>query len=349
MTGAPLAVDLLDPRTDPVPPYWPALLARAGLPACWSYDLLRTASWSRRSPVLLAVLRRGPAGPAGTGVVGLVCATWGRLAAAGNRFAAPGTGRGPGVLEVRLPGASALPGWWFAGPAGARPELLAAYRRAGYAALGPRCRGVVWRQIAPAEVPDFRGRPRLLLRTPPVAELPLPGPSETDWLAGLASSRRRDLRRQARLVAADPDLVVRFGAGRSDVDAAALVGVLRWNEARYRGRYGRQPPAPGSYLAALVARPDVRLLSYQDHTGRLLAFAAVLDHASEPIVTYGATLPVGAGGRPHLYFDFYGRIVAWAAAAGKQAVIFGKGQAAVKQSLGCRLRPQHAVLLPRLV
>jgi hypothetical protein len=54
--------------------------------------------------------------------------------------------------------------------------------------------------------------------------------------------------------------------------------------------------------------------------------------------------PVEQGGRRHLYFDLYGRVVELAAARGRRAVVLGKGMATLKADLGARLVPQYAVV-----
>ena len=64
-----VTLDVLDPRHDPEPPYWEGLTAAAQQHLIWSYELLRIAAWTARTPFLPAVLRDGP------NPVGAVCAS----------------------------------------------------------------------------------------------------------------------------------------------------------------------------------------------------------------------------------------------------------------------------------
>ncbi|RFU37576.1 hypothetical protein DZF91_32205, partial [Actinomadura logoneensis] len=52
-----VTVEVADPRHDPEPDGWRELAGSARRRAVWSYDLLRTAAWASRHPVLLAVAR----------------------------------------------------------------------------------------------------------------------------------------------------------------------------------------------------------------------------------------------------------------------------------------------------
>jgi hypothetical protein len=53
--------------------------------------------------------------------------------------------------------------------------------------------------------------------------------------------------------------------------------------------------------------------------------------------------PRELGGPSNLDFAFYGALIGWAMASGKDGVSLGKGMPGVKTSLGASLCPQHAV------
>lgn len=330
-------VEVLDPRHDPEPPYWEVLRLRAGLRADWSYDLLRAAAWCASAPLFVTVLRDGDE------VVGVVCASFAGVPAR-NEFS-----RGRpwlGALFVESPGTSALPGWWFDPRLSTqdRTGWCRRYLQAMRRELGPRCRGVVWRHAEAADLPVLRSRRATLLRdTDAIAVLPLSFPDLDGWLAGLGQSRRSDLRRQRRIVEADPDVVVSLGPAAAD--PAQLAALLRWTESKYADRHAGLPLAT-SYLATLVARTDVQTVTYTDHTGRLLAFSVTLDHPRAPVPRLWAALPPELGGRRHLYFDLYTRLVEWATGAGRVELNLGRAKLELKQTLGCELQPRHSVAAP---
>jgi predicted N-acyltransferase len=205
---------------------------------------------------------------------------------------------------------------------------------------------VLWRQLSAADVRALPGRLRLVRPTEQVALLPVAGLStRDDWLAGLSRNRRKNLRKVFRAVEADPDLEITVGPGH-DADPVAVAEVLRHNETKYRHRFGPLPQATG-YLAVLLDRPDVLAFRYTDRTTReLLAVVTLFDHPEWPLARHWSAMPVERGGRPGLYFHYYGAALAWAIAAGKQGVVVGKGMPELKESLGARLVEQYVAAVP---
>jgi hypothetical protein len=332
-------IELLDPRHDAEPAYWAQLRVRAGLHADWDWPVLRAAAWFRRTPLLVSVLR-----DAGE-ITGVVCAAWGGLPARRHAFVSPRHARWLGVLDVRAPGNTALPGWWAA--AGfPTSELFRRYTTGMRRMLGARCRGVLWRQLSTADVAALPGRVRLVRPTEQVATMHTAGLStREEWLATLAGKRRRNLRTVFRSVESDPDLEVTVGPGRH-ADPVAVAEVLRHNEHKYSHRFGPLPQATG-YLAVLLDRPDVLVFRYTDRTsGALLAVATLLDHPSWPLGRYWSAVPVERGGRPGLYFHHYGALITWAMVADRKGVVVGKGRPELKASLGARLVEQYAAAVP---
>lgn len=124
--------ELLDPRYDREPAYWGQLRKQAGLRADWSWDVLAAQAWCSRNPLLVAVLH-GTQGPRG-----VVSSTWVGTSSRRHRFVSSPRGSRLGILHVRGPGHSALPGWWFDGHEPGRPS--AEFRRLldGYAAFARR-------------------------------------------------------------------------------------------------------------------------------------------------------------------------------------------------------------------
>jgi hypothetical protein len=332
-------VTVLDPRHDAEPADWEALRAKAGLRADWSYDMLRLTARESPAPLLIAVLRDG------ADVLGVVSAVW---AGARPRRQA---GRRPvvGVLDVRSPGTSAVPGWWFDGglPERDLEQCFAGYGRLMRRDLGPRCRGVLWREVT-SDLRPVLTRCAVLnvsRELSPCALLSLRERHRTHagWLASLRAERRRSLRRRRRNIDADPTLTVEIGSGR-EMPADELERLVRDNEARYRPEPWSAPrPSSGEYLAALVARDDVLTVTYRNEAHRLVAVATVLDHPHWPVNRHWGAVPPGEGGPRNVWFDSYDRQVEWAIRAGKAGLIMGKGKAELKTELGADLVRQHAV------
>ncbi|GAA4545418.1 GNAT family N-acetyltransferase [Amycolatopsis samaneae] len=340
------AVDVLDPRYDAEPGYWTALRERAGLRADWSWAVLTAQAWAARTPQPVTVLRDG-AGPRG-----VVAAAWVTGRTRRHRFARPSARRGwLGGLDIRAPGSSAQPGWWFAdaGGDGGVTRLLESYVPAMRAELGPGFRGMLVRQVGEAGLDAVGGRFRLVRRTEDIAVLDLAGfGSREDWMNSLARKRKQNLRKIFRTFDADPSVAVRCVPG-AEADPVAVAEVLRYNERKHHDVPIVPLPHFTGYLTALLRQPDVRVIEYvETATGRLLAAATLLDHPVRPIARHWGALGRADGGRSNLYFHFYGEAVRWAIANGRGSVVFGKKMTEVKATLGARLVPQYAAAVPLL-
>jgi len=348
-------VQLLDPRHDAEPPYWESWRRRAGLWANWAWPLLRAGALTSRDPVLLTVLCRCQVSDDADTVAGVVAATVCRPSPLGAlprlfaRQARPSPERGRpriGYLHVQAPQSSAQPGWWFdTDDPVERTALFRAYTRTARRALGRGVGGVLWRQLGAEDVPLL---PRRLLvrRTEPVAVLDTPFADVESWLKGLRKSRRQDLRRIFRRLAADPDLDVLAGASADVADPAELARLVRLNHDKHGAAAADRNTGPRTVAWQQVAlgHPEVTTVAYRDGSGRLLGAGTILDHARQPLwLTWGAE-PVEQGGRRHLYFDFIGRVVELAVAGRRDGVVLGKGTTELKVDLGARLVPQYAAV-----
>ena len=341
-----VTAEVLDPRYDDRPGYWTELRERAGLRADWSWAVLSRQAWCARTYQPVTVLKDGD------DVRGVVCAAWVTGGTRRHRFARAGAGLGLlGGLDVRAPGTSATPGWWFAdaGADGGVRELLDGYARAMRAELGVRFRAMLVRQVGEEAVETVSGRLRLVRRTEDIAVLDLTGFGErADWLASLAKTRRNNLRKIYRDIEADTSLAIDVVPGR-DADVLTVAELLRHNEVKHRDVPIVPLPQFIGYLAALLAEPDVVVIRYTEKvSGKLIAVAIVLDDPARPIVRHWSALPVEAGGKPNLYFHFYGEAVRWAIANGRASVVFGKKMTEMKATLGARLVPQYAAAVPVL-
>lgn len=327
-------VDVLDPATDPEPPDWAGFLAAHQLHAPWDYDLLGIEAADGPSRVRLALVRED-----------------GVLVAA---VAALVTGRGWGTrwVEVMNQWLSGEPGWVFAGELDlvARKEILRSVERALCRHAGFSCLGLVYWNLTPADVPMVAGFGRYVRPGVGTAVLDNTFAGTDEWFAGLTRNRRSSLRRLHRRLAEDPNLVVRFEPARSDLDGAELAGMVH----AHREKFGRLPfnsrnPVTAEYLSALVARQDVRTLTYHDTDGRLLAFNNVLDHPAHLLSQHYAAVPAEQGGRAHVYFDLHIRLVEHLIEAGAKSLSLGRGMGEVKARLGFEIRPLRVAVVPRMV
>ncbi|GAA1526576.1 GNAT family N-acetyltransferase [Dactylosporangium maewongense] len=333
-----LTVGLHDPVTDPEPADWEALRARAGLRANWAWPVMRAGVLSGADPVLLAVLSdvEGPVGLVAASVVAP------RRSAAGA--SAPGFPR-VGYLHVQAPQSSAVPGFWFASPAvQERASLVRAFRRAARRTLGPGVRGALWRQLGEGD-DAWLPWPRYTRDTEPLAVLDAPE-SVDAWLAGLGQKRRASVRRTQRLVAADPDLQVRTGRVGEVVTPAELAHLTRLNFAKHAAGSVELRSGPRSevWQASVAGRADVCIVAYRDAAGRLLGAATILDDPVWPVWLSWGALPVEDGGRRHLYFDLFRRLVERVVDRGARGMILGKGMSELKSDLGAHLVPQHGAV-----
>jgi hypothetical protein len=337
-----------DPRVDPAPAGWADFFRTARLHPVWDYELLGLEAWGARNPQRIAVATDGGEVVAGMSV--LVC--YPRLA---PRFA-PAPGRRslrPFWAEVFLPWLSGYPGIVFAPgfPAGDRAALLREFERALRRHLGPGLLGVLYRAIDEEFAGHTAGRGRLVRLAQPTAVLENRFESEEDWLKTLPGARRSSLRRRRRRIAEDPELVVRGGPGRDDVDGAEVAALVK----AHRERYGKLPldtrtvPSAG-FLHRFVRRPDVHTLTYADPSGRLLAVNTLLDHPDSPCMQHWAALPLDERGRGSgLYFDSYLRAVRFMTQRGAKELSAGRGMNELKEELGFLPRKLYAAAAPRPV
>ena len=318
-----MSFEVLDPRHDAEPPYWPALRQRAGLRADWSWDVLTVQAKTARGPQPIWVRREH-----GTATA-LVSADW------VGRFRVGG-------LEVRAPGSSALPGWWLAAGQDFR-ALVADYRKTMRREIGIGMRGVLLRQLGADQVAEVSGRLRVVRRTEDVNVLDtVRFGSREEWLATLAKKRRHNLRTIFRAIDDDPSIEVRNDLG---ADPAEVAYLLRHNDVKYRT--AARLRASMGYLERLLGQPEVRTTGYREPAGgALLGVGLVLDHPDWPVWRSWSALPIELGGRRNLYFHFYGELVRWAIATGKRGVIIGKGMRSLKKTLGATQVPQYAAAIP---
>ena len=336
-------VEVLDPRFDPEPAYWRALRQRAGLRADWAWDVLVTQAWCARTPQHVTVLHEDGEPR------GVVASAWVGSRTRRHRFATSVRGGRLGGLDVRSPGSSAVPGWWFAdaGEDGGCRALLTRYVPAMRRELGLGLRALLVRQVPEEGLPSVEGRFRLVRETEVISVIDVGGfRAREDWLATVGKKRRHAIRRLHTAVHEDRTLDVSLGPGR-DADPAATAELMRNNERKYHDVPIVPLPLFVGYLSRLLAQPDVAVLRYRDtSSGRLLAVALILDHPRLPIVRAWSALPVESGGRPDLYFNFYDETVRWAIGQGKQGVVLGKKLSELKKSLGARHVRQYAAAIP---
>lgn len=330
------SAEVLDPRFAPMPRYWPQLRARAGLRADWSWPVLAAQGWCARAPQLVTVLHR-PDRPAGVVFAAQVGPT-----TRPHRFVRVAGHRRFSLLDVRSPGTSAVSGWWFEDQHDFGQQVDEALAAIG-TELGRGPHAALLRQLDDTELPQLNG-PKLVRDTEPVAVLRTDVfANREEWLAGLGKNRRASLRKIFRTFENDPDIVLSTEPG-TEADPARIAELMRFNAIKHADAPITPLPLHGSYLAELLAQPDVLLLRYAArNTGTLLGAGIVLDHPQWPVFRAWSARPNELGGPPHLYFAHYGALVGWAIESGKQGLILGKAMTEVKTSLGARLRTQHAV------
>jgi hypothetical protein len=339
-------VRLLDPRHDPAPPYWETWRRRAGLRANWAWPLVRAGAWTSRAPLLLAVLHRASPVDNADSVVGVVAASVQGARLRRRRFCSESGWPRVGLLQVHAPQSSAQQGWWFdtEDPA-ERAALFRTYTRAVRLELGTRVLGALWRQVGED---DLALLPRRVMVRPtvPVAILDTPFASADSWLRKLRRSRRHDIRRICRSLAADPDLDIQVGAAADLADLAELVHLARLNHDKHGAATADRYSGLGAlaWQQAAAHRSDITTVAYRNGSGRLLGAGVILDDDRRPLwLSWGAE-PIDQGGRRNLYFDMYSRMVQLMVTQGKDGIVLGKGMAELKVDLGARLVPQYAVV-----
>ncbi len=327
-------VDVLNPAIDPEPPDWAGFVAAQQLHPPWDYGLLAIESAGGPHPVVLAPVRRD----------GVIIAALTALVAR--------RGRGPRWVEVFNQWISGEPGWVFVDGLDPleRKEILRLAERALCRYVGLSCVGLVYWHVSPADVPLIAGFGRHIRPSAGTAVLDNTFAGTEDWLATLSRKRRASLRQRHRKLGDDPNLVIRFGAARDDLDAAELAAMLRAHQNKFgRHWHDSRNPVTAEYLSALVARPDVRTITYRDAGGTLLAFSDLLDHPAHLLAQHYAALPAGEGGQRHLYFDLHTRLVNHLIEVGAKSLSIGRGMAEVKTKLGFTIRPLWLAVVPRVV
>lgn len=338
---------IVDPRTDPEPDGWAEFVRRQRLHPVWAFDLMRVESWLARNPVLLATVRRDGRIVAAMSLV--MCLSWRRQRYAPPPAAGPRRLR-PWLVEVAQPWLSGYPGVVFDDKIELpeRRAMVAAFERELVRRFGPGPAGLLYRQLGDGDVAALTGRGRPVRAVDPVAVLHNTFADEEQWLASLHKKRRANLRRQRRIVAADPTLVVRGGPGRTDLNWTEASALINGHRARFpRPLLDNRSPVAARYLAAYLRRADVHTLTYHDTSGRLLALHVMMDHETSPALQHWAALPVADGGRQHLYFDAHWRAVRYVVAAGRTELTDGRGTLEVKSDLGFGTRGVHTVAVPR--
>jgi hypothetical protein len=342
-------IEVLDPRVDPEPEGWAQFRKAQQTHANWDYSLLRTESLAAGTPNALVTVRED-----GDLVAAIV------VLLAGYRSGlrrTPGRVRGAAVfaprwVEVQHRWLSGFPAWVFAEhlDAAARRDILRGVEKAVCRFAGPGCVGVVYRVVRPDEVDLVSGRGRVVRGAMGYAELDNTFAKLDDWYLSMGKKRRYSLRGRSRKIAADPELTIEFGPGRSELDGAELAALID----AHRDGYGRsafdcrgwQSP---SYLDALVRRPDVHTLTYRNETGRLIGLATLLEHPTHPSYQHWATVRPQDGGKPHLYFDSYVRLIQYVIDNGAQSLNAGRGLLEIKAEMGFTPRPLYGVIVPRPV
>ncbi|GGS46328.1 GNAT family N-acetyltransferase [Actinokineospora fastidiosa] len=341
-----LTAAIHDPRADPEPDGWADFTARCKLHAVWDYGLMRLEAWMSRNPAVLGVVRDGDRIAAAATV--LICRP--RRA----RYADAPTRRKarlrPRWAEVYTPWLSGYPAVVF------DPDLTGEGRRAAVREferavlrhVGPGLLGIAYRAVYRDMVSSMTGPLRRTWRNDPTSVLPNEWPNEDGWLAGLSKERRTSIRRYARKIDRDPTLEVREGWGRTDTDPYEVAALINSHRARLgRPRTDPRTEVAGVFLAEFLRRPDVRLLTYRDADGTLLAVNTLLDHPTSTVLQHWAARPPAEGGRHNLYFDCYLRCVRHLVSAGRAELTSGRGLMDVKASLGFRARELHTVAVPR--
>lgn len=331
-----LSFEVLDPRSDPEPEFWPALRARAGLRSNWCYDAIRVTALIGRAPMLLVLVRDDAE------IVALASTYLSGFPLRRASYA-PTTGlRQYGVLDVKAPYSSAQPGWWFA-PAltvADRAEVVRAYTGHLRRELGWRVWGIAWRNVRAEDLAWLRTRRALVRPGPAVAELDLPFDRPEEWLASLSRSRAGDLRRQSRRLAEDPNVSAEFGPAATVIEPVELARLLEEVTAKHQRDASRRVHVSVAWLEAMFAAPDTWVLAYRDHAGCALAALLFLDHPQCPSIYAWGARP----GVRNLYFDMYVRSVRQALADGRQRLAVGAGMTELKADLGATVVTEHVVL-----
>lgn len=307
----------------------------------WDWSVVHTVAAERRGGVVAGLFRDGDR-TIGLGVARLH--GWRR--------------RRPviGLADVEHLGVGALPGFGLPGglpstlhPAGQPPaELLRAAVQAFETALrreyGRRIRAVAYRQVYARELPVMQRGITVTRQGMPVGVLYNRFNDYEDYLRSLSASRRSDQRRLVRRIDVDPDTTVTIGTVDS-VDVATFHQLAA--DAARRNHTVRWPPLrmwSREVFEAVLRLPEVRVLSYTDPTGRLIAATAMFDHPIAPLMGPWGAPPLGQGRRSGLWYDQYARQIRYCVNQGRALILTGKGAQSSKEPLGFTFEPQWTVL-----
>jgi hypothetical protein len=321
----PLRGELLDPAAGPVPPEWGRFVAEPRLTPARDAAVLATLA-PRHPRLRLGLVHDGGR---------LLAVFCGHLR---------GPGALPGPFECKLLPMGSTPGFAFARELGwaGRRAVVAAFERALIRRLGWRCLGVAYRQVGAADLDACAGPRRPRVATAPDTLLENRWATMEESFAGLPRHRRGRLRATGRAVARDPDLVVAVGAGVDGAEASRLAFLTELRHHRGRLDTPRQP-IPAAYFDALAGRDGALYLAWRDAAGSLLAFTLLFDDGQRLFSSVWGALDPQHGGRRHLLFDQYLRVIAHAVEHHRVAIRFGKGELEAKQRFGCVPVAQFAV------
>ncbi len=325
-----LAVELLDPRDCEAPGGWDEFVDKGSLPRNWAWPVVRALAETRRGRQFAATVRDG------VDVVALV---------AFDRSAA-------GVVQVKAPGSSALPGLAFAhgndGELGAaRLDLTLATEVVDSveAAIRRRHRRTVavwYRQVYADLLPAVMRGTAVTHPGWPVAYFRNEYADYDAYLASLPKSRRTDQRRLVRRI--DEDHEVAVGWAAADGPATEAMHRLVDDTARrhHTSRLRKPPGQPRQVVDALFRDPDAMVLRYQ-RGDSLIGWGLTMGHPANPVSSVWGALEPGDGGRNGLWFDQTARVLQWVIGTGRQGIIGGKGLVDLKCRLGYRPVQQWSV------
>ncbi len=254
----------------------------------------------------------------------------------------------PVLVDMRMPGQGHEPSWALRHDltAAQRRDVMREFERGMIQSLGRhRLVGISYRNVTDEGMPDLRRTGAVTTRAQGQGTvMPLP-PTFEEWLANLSKKRRKSLRRLAPMI--EDQARVEFGNGRTDVDPQAVADLLvSMIERNAPLRVDPRPHMPAEYFRALMARDDVRTISYHVDD-RLVAVGTLLEHPRHPWGSYWAMVHPRDGGVPHLYFDHFQRYAQHAIAAGAETLSSGRGFVDDKVSMGFEVTPLSFVGVTR--
>lgn len=338
--GSPLAGELRTAAPGLDLPGWDDFATHQGLDPLWRSAIVGSTALSpdRYNPTFVGVARHD-----------------GRIQAAivggyrGVRPRATPGDHGPLLLDVRMPGQGyAAPSWRTRDglDLARRRSAMRAIEREAVSSLGTtRVVGIAYRNVTDEELPVLARRGAYVQGSHGmIATMRLPADHD-GYLAMLSRNRRRSLARHALRI--QERLEIDFGAGRTDVDAEAYAALLAAMAHRHKPlRVDPRAALPAEYLRLLMARPDVRTLTYRDGD-RLLAAGLLLGDGPRLSGAHWAMLHPADGGVPHLYFDHLARLVRHGIATGAEQLSAGRGYVTPKITMGFSAEPLHFVAVPR--